>query len=129
MRLVVVEGNGPVRQRLASMVAEAGLTLAGEASDIAHACSLIKQEQPNAALIGQRLADGSGFDLIRTLGPLSPRHLVMLCEQIDPQYLITARRMGVDYLLEFPRDLELVPRLLRHLASTEWRMPATTMRA
>jgi DNA-binding NarL/FixJ family response regulator len=78
-RSVLIVDDDPAFRRLAyRMLLAAGLTVTGEAGDVAEAIVAANQCRPDAVLVDLHLPDGNGIDLARELVALSWRPRVLL---------------------------------------------------
>lgn len=118
MRVFVAEGNAPVRARLAALVQEQpGCELVGMAPGLDALVEQLRVGRPRLLILGHRLADASGFEALRqTAGAVSGMITILLCDHLDGQYLFNARALGADYVLESPRDIDILVGLVRQLA-------------
>jgi len=126
MRVLIAEGLEPVRTRLAGIVREQdGVQLIGASSDLETTVEAIRREKPDLVILGSRLVDGTGFDVLRSVrGKGAPPALILLCHQLDGEYLYSGHAMGADFVLEAPRDIDLVPSLITKLADEQRRQNA-----
>jgi two-component system LytT family response regulator len=123
MRVLIAEGLEIVRTRLAGMVRELpDVELVGDSADLGTTVEGIRREQPDLLILGTRLCDGTGFDVLRSVGAVKPRMaVILLCHQLDGEYLYGGRAMGADFVLEAPRDIDLVPSLITKLSGDKRR--------
>lgn len=118
-RVLIADAVPVVRERLSETVRELdGFEVVGLESSLDRFRHRLTTTRPDILLMGSRLADGSGFEALEAVATLPERlGVVLFSDQVDGHYLHRARVLGVDYLLECPRDLEFVPVLLRGMAS------------
>jgi two-component system nitrate/nitrite response regulator NarL len=77
--VLIVDDDPLFRSLAARMLAAAGLTVAGEAADVAQGLAAAHGLRPDAALVDVRLPDGDGIALAAQLAllPWSPRVVVV----------------------------------------------------
>lgn len=114
MRILIAEGLEPVRSRLTALVREQpGVRVVGANSDLEATVEGIRRERPDVVILGTRLSDGTGFEVLRSLtGQMRDTAVILLCNQWDGEYLYSGHALGADFVLEAPRDIHLVPSLL-----------------
>jgi len=114
MNVFVAEGCEAVCGRLVQLVTEQrGFRVSGTATDAGSAVAALEAAPPDLLLLGVSLVEGSAFQVLRSLGERRwQMHIVLLCERLDAHYMYYARALGADYVLEQPRDLELIPELM-----------------
>lgn len=95
-RVVVIDDHPMVRERLADLVnAEPGLTVVGEADDVASAMALIERTRPDVALVDVDLKNSYGVELIRDLKTRHPRvRTLVVSMHEEPSYVERALRAG-----------------------------------
>ena len=72
-RVFLVEDSAPVRQRVVEMLGSIdGVNAVGSASTAEDAERAILETQPDAVLLDIKLAQGSGFDVLRSLRTRAP---------------------------------------------------------
>lgn len=126
MRVFIAEALEPVRNRLKGLVKEQpGFDVVGLAADLDGLLLRLKTTRPHLLLLGSRLADASSFEALRrAAGRLDGMCIVVLCTRLDGQYLYSAKSLGADYVLESPRDIDILPSLMRQLAIARRRRQA-----
>jgi len=77
-RIVIVEDHPMVREKLADLInAELDLEVCGESDEASHAFQLIQEKSPDLALVDLTLKNSSGLALIKKLGDLKTKILVI----------------------------------------------------
>lgn len=67
MEIVLVDGHAALREGLEVLLQRRGIETVGTAGTIADAVEALRGQQPDVAVIGIQLRDGSGLDLVREL--------------------------------------------------------------
>ena len=120
LTLFLVEDSAPVRERIeATLATIVGVVILGHAAGAEDAIRCILELRPHVVLLDLRLAQGSGFDVLRGVLPKAPEiEFYMLSNFATPAYRRTAEQLGArgffDKSQEFPRLLGLLgahPRL------------------
>ncbi|HEX5613340.1 MAG TPA: response regulator [Burkholderiales bacterium] len=95
-RIFLVEDSGPIRQRVTALLASiAGVANVGSAATADDAERAILATHPHAVLLDIKLAQGSGFDLLRTLHAQAPEiEVYMLSNFAAPPYRQLAADLG-----------------------------------
>ena len=120
MRVFIAEAVGAVQKRLLELVREVpGAEIVAIEADASRFVERVGTTRPHVLLIGTRLDGASSFEAMERLaGHMTGMTVVVLCEQLDGQYMYHANELGADYVLELSRDIELLPPLLRQLVRT-----------
>lgn len=123
LRVVIAEAVEPVRARLEEMVREqAGLALVTCEERLEALLPWLHNGPPDLLLLGTRLADATSFEALeRAATELQRTWVILLCLRIDGSYLVRARELGVDYVLESPRDIDFLPSIMRRLIESRRR--------
>lgn len=120
LHLFLVEDSAPVRERIeAALATIVGVVILGHAAGAEDAIRAILELRPHVVLLDLKLAQGSGFDVLRGVLPKAPEiEFYMLSNFATPAYRRTAEQLGArgffDKSQEFPRLLGLLgahPRL------------------
>lgn len=83
-RVLLLEDHPIVRQGLAQLINdEPDLLICGQADDTQSALGLVKQEQPDVAVIDISLKDRSGLDVIKELHEIKPDLAVLVLSMHD----------------------------------------------
>lgn len=92
-RIFIIDDHPLIRRGLRQLfVAEAKLTVCGEAASIAEAISGIKNCSPDLVIVDISLPDGSGLDLIKRLHVINP-NLLMLVSSMHDERLLAERAL------------------------------------
>jgi DNA-binding NarL/FixJ family response regulator len=115
LRVFLVEDSPVVRERLLAMLGSIeGALAVGEAASAAEAIDGILREQPDAVVLDVRLAEGSGFDVLRAVRPKAPAiDVYMLSNFTAEPYRRLAARLGARDFFDKSHDLQRVHRCSR----------------
>jgi DNA-binding NarL/FixJ family response regulator len=112
VRVFLVEDSSPICERLEAMLASiAGATTIGRARSADEAVRTILSERPDAVVLDLRLAQGTGFDVLRAVHEQAPEiDLYVLSNHAGEPYRRRAEQLGArgffDKTTEFGRVLE-----------------------
>lgn len=117
MNIMIVDDHPLVRQGLMAVIsAEGDMHIVGEASTRDEAVALAARANPNVALIDLRLADSSGFEIVRSCKEKVPEcKYIILTSSVEREDFSQAREIGVEgYVLKeaFPEELISAIRLI-----------------
>ena len=106
--LLIVEDDGPLRQRLAAAMEARGFTVI-TANSVAEGLARIEVQPPACAVVDMRLRDGSGLDVISALKRRRPdARAVVQTGYGSIATAVSAAKLGVvDYLTK-PADADTV---------------------
>ena len=122
MRVFVVEDSAVIRERLREMLGNIpGIELAGEVDNEADAMQIIRTLQPDVVILDFTLTSGSGLGVLRRIRmqPL-PIRVIVLTNDVYPQYRKKCMDAGADYFLDKSRDIAELGNLLLRLADGTW---------
>jgi len=122
MRVFVVEDSAVIRVRLREMLGNIpGIELAGEVDNEADAMQIIRTLQPDVVILDFTLTSGSGLGVLRRIRmqPL-PIRVIVLTNDVYPQYRKKCMDAGADYFLDKSRDIAELGNLLLRLADGTW---------
>ena len=103
LQVFLLDDHDIVRKGVRALLESAGeIEIVGEASTVSDATRLIAELKPHVVVLDTQLPDGSGIDLCRELGTLSPQsRTLILTSQDDEQTIVSAMRAGASgYLLK-----------------------------
>jgi len=98
MRVLIVDDEPAARERLARMLAELDVEVAGEAADGLAALDLAARLRPDVVLLDIEMPEVSGLDVARRLA--EPRPLVVFQTAFDQYALDAFEREALDFLLK-----------------------------
>jgi DNA-binding NarL/FixJ family response regulator len=79
VKVCIVEDSDIVRERLAAMLTETGgVEVVGEASGAVEALAIVRRLRPDVVILDLQLAEGSGFDVLKTIRRDGPTPLVLV---------------------------------------------------
>ena len=102
MKVFIVEDSTVVRERLTAMLVEiGGLEVIGAASGAGEALAIIRQVRPDAVILDLQLAEGRGFDVLKTIRRDGPAPLVLvLTNHASLQHRQRCMKAGADYFFD-----------------------------
>jgi len=118
-RVFLVEDSAPVRQRLAALLDTIeGVDTVGSAATAQDAESAILAERPDAVLLDIRLAQGSGFDVLRSLRQQAPQiEVYMLSNFAAPAYRQLAASLGAHGFFDKTTEIDSMRRTIAERAA------------
>lgn len=115
--IMIVEDERPARSELRRILLSLGMTgEIREASSVSEAIPLAKSSRPDLILLDIQMPGGSGFDLLRKLGPDRPP--VIFTTAYEHFAVQAFEEKAVDYLLK-PFDKARLAKALSRLKSSE----------
>jgi two-component system response regulator AlgR len=101
MRVLIVDDEGPARERLRSMLTESGtFEVAGEAANGAQALDLVDRLQPDIVLLDVRMPGIDGLEVARHLATMPEPPAVIFTTAFDEYALQAFESEAVAYLLK-----------------------------
>ncbi len=122
MKVLVIENSSAICARLLALLGEDGRYEGkGCVSSSAAALEKIQACQPDALLLALRLADGSGFNLLKSLRRTQQTLPVILLSESDEwQYRAHAQDLGAAAVLNIASQFEaILPTLDRLLTASD----------
>jgi DNA-binding NarL/FixJ family response regulator len=118
MQIYIVEDSAAVRSRLEAMLAQVpGASLAGSAAGATQATREILERRPDMVILDLNLAEGGGFDVLRTLHAEAPEiEVYMLSNFSAYPYRQLAERLGARGFFDKTREFERVREVAAHKA-------------
>ena len=97
--LLIVDDDDPLRGRLSRAMEKKGFAVK-EAKSVAESLEIVKKSPPNFAVIGLRLEDGSGLDVVKALSlSKNDSRIVMLTGYGNLPTAVAAVKAGaIDYI-------------------------------
>lgn len=108
-RVLIVDDQTAFRHQLGRLLAYAGLTVVGEAGDIAEATTMVRRLQPDLAVIDVMLPGISGLEGTRRLKAMVPHLRVILVSAYDNRagvFQTAAEEVGAEAFVS-KQDLDL----------------------
>lgn len=94
IRVFLLCGHEPVSRALSELLREEGFDVVGEAGSTAEALSCLPGTAPHVALLGNRLADGTGIEACRALREAAPATRCIIVTTYDGQKALRAAVMA-----------------------------------
>lgn len=119
MRLYIADDNVGFRARLTAVLGGIpGITIVGEARDVAGAIAGIRKTKPDTAVLDIRMPGGSGIDVLSAIkrGKGGPT-VIMLTIGTRNEYEGVCLDAGADYFFEKSSDLQKMVSLLTAMAA------------
>lgn len=98
MRALIVDDEPAARQRLARLLAEAGVEVVGEAADGVEALARVGELAPDLVLLDIAMPEVDGFDVARHLE--EPRPLIVFQTAYDEYALEAFEHEALDYVVK-----------------------------
>jgi DNA-binding NarL/FixJ family response regulator len=110
VRVFLVEDSPLVCERLEALLASvAGATTVGRAAGADEAVRAILAAQPDAVVLDLKLAQGSGFDVLRAVHERAPQiDVYVLSNHADEPYRQRAERLGARGFFDKSTEVERV---------------------
>jgi DNA-binding NarL/FixJ family response regulator len=118
-RVFLVEDSAPVCERVLSMLSSIdGVNAIGSASTAQDAERAILETQPDAVLLDIKLAQGSGFDVLRALRKRAPQiEIYMLSNFAATPYRERAESLGARGFFDKTTEIERLRRTMAERAA------------
>jgi|SRR5579859_7656813 len=125
LRVFIVEDSEAVLERLEEMVGNiAGARFAGSATTAEAALRGINDTQPDAVILDVRLAQGSGFDVLRALAARAlPTQVYIFSNLATEPYRRMAQRLGAAAFFDKGSQTEDMRALLAQRAAQHAQQP------
>jgi DNA-binding NarL/FixJ family response regulator len=127
MRVFIVEDSAVIRERLSDMLMHlSNVELAGEADNEVDAVRCIRNMQLDVVILDFSLAMGNSQHVLRQikLQPLATR-VIVLTNNVYPQYRKKCMELGADYFMDKSRDIDALGSLLTKLADEKQNLART----
>jgi len=98
MRVLIVDDEPAARRRLALMLEELDVELAGEAENGVEALEMVERLQPDVLLLDIQMREVSGIDVARHIG--APRPVIIFQTAHDHYAVQAFEESALDYLLK-----------------------------
>jgi DNA-binding LytR/AlgR family response regulator len=98
MRVLIVDDEAAARRRLASLLEELGIEIAGEAADGMTALDLAREHRPDVVLLDIAMPEVDGFDIARHLS--EPRPLIIFQTAYAEFALKAFEHEALDYVVK-----------------------------
>jgi DNA-binding NarL/FixJ family response regulator len=119
MQVFLVEDSPLVLERLTSMIGGVpGAAVAGHAGSAAAAIAAILASRPEVVILDLKLAEGSGYDVLRALREQAPEiDVYMLSNFATEPYRRYAERLGARDFFDKSKDIGRVREMLAQRAA------------
>lgn len=108
IRIIIIDDEPHIRETLAKLIERhcPEARVVGFASGVQSGISAIRKLQPDLVLLDIYMGDGTGFDLLHALSPISFR--VLFVSAMDKNTIRAFRLSGMEYLLKpvSPEELQ-----------------------
>jgi two-component system LytT family response regulator len=100
LRTVIIDDETHIRDTLARLISRhcPQISLAGEATGVEEGVALIRSIHPDLIFLDMNMSDGTGFDLLRSLGMVDFR--VIFISAFDKSTIQSFKLSGVEYLVK-----------------------------
>jgi len=117
LKVIIADDAEALRARLSERLSALdGVTVVGQAGDVAEAVRLFDALGPDAAIIDVQMPGGSGMDVLRHIKGSRPDVVVMMLTNIPyPHYRAASLKAGADYFLDKSADLPELMDIIRRL--------------
>jgi DNA-binding NarL/FixJ family response regulator len=118
LKIVTVEDSPLIVNRVKDILKEIdGIRFVGNATVIAEALELIKNEKPDAVILDIKLGPDekkNGINLLNILRNIYPgMKIIMLTNFTDIHYRTLCREYGADHFLDKSNDFDQIPQILK----------------
>jgi DNA-binding NarL/FixJ family response regulator len=118
MKVVIVDAHAVLREGLEVLLERSGITTVGTSGTAAGALQVLREVQPDVALIALKLPDGSGVRLVRRLHSEHPRLAILIYTGVvDVRTLANALDSGARGVVLRVGRIERLVRALRLVAT------------
>ena len=117
MKVLIVDDSALIRVRLAELLTELeGIEIVAQSDNAYDAAKLIRQLEPDVAILDLRMPKRSGMDLIEDVksGPQPPK-IIMLTNFPTPENREKCLNSGADYFFDKSSEIEGVMAVLKDL--------------
>jgi len=131
IRVMIVDDHEVVREGLKALLnRREGMTVVGEAGNVAQAVEVAAREAPDVIVMDVRLPDGTGIEACRDIRSLKPdTKVIMLTSYADEQAVMASILGGASaYLLKQTRGSQLAEAIESVSRGESLLDPAVTMR-
>ena len=125
--LLIVDDNGPLRERLAQAMTKRGFRVA-TAEGLAEAYKSIEGKVPNFAIIDLKLNDGYGLDIVEKINSLNKNsRILVLTGYGNIATAVKAVKQGAQDYLSKPADIDAIERTLMNINTNDSGIPVKPM--
>jgi DNA-binding NarL/FixJ family response regulator len=108
MMIFIADDSKALRERLTAMLSEIeGAEVIGQAGNAAEAVEGIHHLKPDVVILDIQMPGGNGIDVLKTIKQeLQPPLVLMLTNNVSPQYRKKCMELGSDFFLDKSREFE-----------------------
>jgi len=109
--VLLVEDSPVLAERVSELLTTiGGLNLAGIVDNESAAVQIVGGGEIDVLLLDLRLRQGTGFGVLRSIGKLTQRPVVVVLTNYDlAEYRLAATALGAEFFLDKARDMEQLP--------------------
>ena len=117
MRVLIADDSKPVRERLVSALTELeDIIIVGQAENIIETKILIKELNPDVAILDIRMPGGNGMDILENIKKFNPDITIMILTNYHfPQYKEKCLNLGADYFFSKSDEYEKIIEVFNEL--------------
>src|SRR5467141_1751060 len=117
-KLLLVDDSRPVRQRLASLIAELpGVEVVGQAGRVGEAIRKIDRLRPQIVVLDISLPDGTGLEVLRAIRKQRPfPRVIMLTNFTEAAYRDKCLQLGAEYFFDKSAQFDQAVEVIRALS-------------
>ena len=115
LKVLITDDSKALRARLAEMLSQiAGLEIVASAATVSEAFAAIHRYRPDLIVLDLQIGVDNGIEILRATKAVFPNvTLVVLTNQIEPQYRQRCADLGADYFLCKSTDANLLIEIAR----------------
>ena len=117
MKVLIVDDSAIIRVRLAELLTEVeGIEIIAQADNAYEAVDLVRELEPDVAIVDLRMPKRSGMDLIEDVKKIpQPPKIIMLTNFPTPENREKCLSHGADYFFDKSSEIEEVMTVLKDL--------------
>ena len=117
MKVLIVDDSAIIRVRLAELLSEMdGIEIVAQANSADEAADLVRELEPDVAIVDLRMPQRSGMDLIEDVKKIpQPPTIIMLTNFPTPENREKCLSFGADYFFDKSSEIEEVMTVLKDL--------------
>ncbi|HEV2703860.1 MAG TPA: response regulator [Steroidobacteraceae bacterium] len=115
LRVLLVEDSELLAERMREVLGQiTDVEVVGTVVDEGSAVAMTRDRDVHVLILDLQLKHGTGFGVLRTLGPQRPATIVFTNYAL-PEYRRWAEKFGVEYFLNKSLDFERLPEVIKSL--------------
>jgi DNA-binding NarL/FixJ family response regulator len=117
LKVFISDDSATIREHLIStLLALPGITVVGQARDVAASLDGIRQTQPHVVVLDIRMPGGNGISVLRKVKKMDPApKVIMFTNFAYPQYREKCEQAGADYFLDKSTEFDRLPQALEQV--------------